>query len=294
MNKVQIITDSCADLAKDLRDKYGIDYVKMNVVHNEKEQQANLDWENISVKEFYDEIRKGERFLTTQVPVQEFESVFTKYLEMGCDVVYVGCALKLSASVSVGKKVAEQLKEKYPNNEIYCVDSCNSCMGEGLLAIKATEFRDMGLSAKEISEKVYSIRNNVNQFCTVHTLDALRRAGRVKGSSAFFGNLFGVKPIIISDVEGNNAPIKKVKGRQTSLKELVNLTKESIIDAENQIIYIAHADCLDEAVALKEQIMNEIKCKGVYIGYIGPIIGASVGADAIAVFSFGKAVEFGG
>lgn len=294
MKKVQIITDSCADLPKDLREKYGIDYVKMNTIHNEKEQEANLDWENISPKAFYDEIRAGERFLTTQVPVSEFEKVFTKYLEEGCDIVYIGCALKLSSSVNVGKKVAEELKEKYPNNEIYCVDSCNSCMGEGMLVIKATELRDDGLSAKEISEKIYAMRNTVNQFCTVHSLDALKRAGRVKGSTAFFGNLFGVKPIIISDVEGNNAPIKKVKGRQTSLTELVNLTKESIIDAENQTIYIAHADCVDDAIALKEQIEKEIKCKNVYIGFIGPIIGASVGADAIAVFSFGKEVVLGG
>ncbi len=78
----------------------------------------------------------------------------------------------------------------------------------------------MGMTADAIYEKILSERKKENMFVTVHSLDALKRAGRVKGSAAFFGNLFGVKPIIISDINGNNAPIKKVKGRNASLTEL--------------------------------------------------------------------------
>ena len=127
-------------------------------------------------------------------------------------------------------------------------------------------------------------------FCTVHSLDALKRAGRVKATAAFFGNLFGVKPIIISDADGNNVPVKKVKGRENSLAELVELTKEAIIAPEEQTIYVAHADCEDEAKKLCEDIKKAIPCKGVHLCYIGPIIGASIGPGAVAIFSKGKEV----
>lgn len=89
-------------------------------------------------------------------------------------------------------------------------------------------------------------------FVTVHSLDCLKRAGRVKASSAFFGNLFGVKPIIISDINGNNTPIKKVKGRAASLAEIVALLKEAVGDTKQERIYIAHADCAEEAEKLRE------------------------------------------
>ena len=38
---------------------------------------------------------------------------------------------------------------------------------------------------------------------------------------------------------------------------------------------------------------EQIPCKDIYVNYMGPIIGASVGPGAVAVFGFGKKVEVG-
>lgn len=292
MRPVQILTDSCSDLGKDLRDLYHIDYAKMNTVYEGKETPASLDWEYYSPKELYNLMRAGNRVLTTQVPADEFKAIFTNYLEKGYDIVYVGCALKQSGSVNTGEMVAKELLPSYPGASIYCIDAMNACLGEGMLAIRAAEYRDAGMSAKEINDKIIAERKTVNEYLTVHSLDALKKAGRVKASAAFLGNLMGVKPIIIADKNGAQTPIKKVKGRQNSLNEIVKLLKESIIEPENQHIYVAHADCLEEAEAVKALILKEIPCKEVYVGYIGPIIGASVGPDVVAVFGFGREVTF--
>ncbi len=294
MRPVKILTDSCSDLGKTIREKYDIDYAKMKTSYDGKEQWASLDFEYYTPKELYDIMRAGNRVFTTQVPAEEFERVFTNYLDLGFNIVYIGCSLKQSGSVNTGSVVAKKLLEKYPEAEIYCIDSLNASMGEGMLAIRAAEYRDSGMSAKEINDKILTERNNVNEFVTVHNLDALKRAGRVKASAAFFGNLFGVKPILISDVNGYQTPIKKVKGRQTSMNELVSSLKESVVDPENQRIYVAHADCIEDAEQLKALIEKEIPCKEIYLDYIGPIIGASIGPDALGVFGFGKEVTFEG
>lgn len=288
MRKIIIVTDSCSDLTGELRKKYDIEYLKMNTVLDGKETPASLDWEFYSPKELYDTIRSGKRVTTTQVPASEFEKKFSEYLKEGFDVVYIGCSGKLSGSVNTGKVVAEKLIADYPGAKIYCIDSLNACGGEGILAIRAAQLRDAGKSVDEINREVEAVRNNVNQFVTVHNLNALKQAGRVTGSSAFFGNLLGVKPIIISDTVGNNVPIKKVKGRINSIEEIVNLTAEGIENPEDQVVYIFHSDCLDEAEEVSRLIKEKINCKDTYIGYIGPIIGASIGADALAIFSFGK------
>ncbi len=294
MRPVKILTDSCSDLGKTIREKYDIDYARMKTSYDGKEQWASLDFEYYTPKELYDIMRVGNRVFTTQVPAEEFERVFTNYLDLGFNIVYIGCSLKQSGSVNTGSVVAKKLLEKYPEAEIYCIDSLNASMGEGMLAIRAAEYRDSGMSAKEINDKILTERNNVNEFVTVHNLDALKRAGRVKASAAFFGNLFGVKPILISDVNGYQTPIKKVKGRQTSMNELVSSLKESVVDPENQRIYVAHADCIEDAEQLKALIEKEIPCKEIYLDYIGPIIGASIGPDALGVFGFGKEVTFEG
>ena len=292
MRKVKIITDSCSDLKKELREQYDIDYARMKTVYDGKEEWASLDFEYYTPKELYDIMRAGNRVLTTQVPPDEFERVFKKYLDEGFDIVYVGCSLKQSGSVNTGAAVAKKLLEGCDGASIFCVDSKNASMGEGMLAIRAAEYRDAGLSASEIAERISAEVKTVNEFVTVHSLDSLRRSGRVKASSAFFGNLLGVKPIIISDLNGEQTPIKKVKGRQASLKELVSLLKENLIAPENQRIYLAHADCEAEALRVKAEIESAIPCLEVSVGYIGPIIGASIGPDAIAVFGFGKEVTY--
>lgn len=292
MNKVKIITDSCSDLSGELLTKYDIDYAKMTTVCEGVQQEASLLWEYYSPKELYDKIRNGIRVTTTQVPPEEFTRIFDLYIN-DYDIVYIGCSTKQSGSVNTAAVIAKQYKEKYPDSSIYCIDSLNASIGEGMLAIKAAEMRDEGKSAKEIFDSVSAMRNNVREFITVHTLEYLRRCGRVKATAAFFGNLMGVKPILISDANGVQTPVKKVKGRKNSFAEIVDLMKENITDSENQTIYLVHADCDPaEIEALKNETLSKIKCKDVLPLYIGPIIGASVGPDAIGLFAFGTEVTY--
>lgn len=291
--KVKIITDSCSDLTTELMERYDIDYARMNTVRGGVVSPALLSWSDEEVHEFYEAMRSGCRITTTQVPVDEFHSLFEKYINEGCDIVYIGCSTKQSGSVNTAHVVAKKLMDEHPEASIFSIDSLNACIGEGMLAIEAAKLSRQGLCADEIADRITKMRKNVNEYCTVHSLDALRRAGRVKGSAAFFGNLMGVKPIIIADLEGAQAAYKKVKGRQNSLCEIVSLLKESIIDPEEQTIYVAHSDCKEEEYTrVCELIKSEIGCKEVYTCYIGPIIGASVGPDAIGVFGFGKSVTF--
>ena len=291
MRKVKIITDSCADLGKDLLAKYNIDYVKMSTVEDGKESPALLTWSADEAHRLYDTIRGGKRITTAQVSVDEFNTVFTKYLEKDYDIVYIGCSSKQSGSVNTGRVTAQKLLSKYPGALIYCIDSLNASIGEGMLAVEAAKLAEAGKDADAINKHIIEICKNVNQFVTVHTLDHLKKAGRVSASSAFFGNLMGVKPILISDANGVQTAIKKVKGRRTSFEEIVKCLKENITNPENQTVYIAHADCnnteLDSLITLAKK---ELNCKEVYVGLIGPIIGASIGPDAVGIWGFGKTV----
>ncbi|MEE3467401.1 MAG: DegV family protein [Eubacterium sp.] len=293
MRKIKIITDSCSDLDAKLMETYDIDYARMNTVYQEKEKEASLTWEYYTPKKLYDIMRNGERVLTTQVPIAEYTRIYKKYLDEGCDIIYIGCSLKQSGSVNTGDVVAKDVLEDYPDARITCIDSLNACIGEGMLAIYAAELVAAGKDYDEIVEAVMEKRNHVNEYVTVHSLDALKRAGRVKASSAFFGNLMSIKPILISDADGEQTPIKKSHGRAKSLKDIVSLLAGSIEDPEEQTIYIAHADCNPEELeTLKQLVKENINCKDIYTVYIGPIIGASIGPDAIGVWGFGKEVTY--
>ena len=293
MRNVKIITDSCADLNAELLERYDIDYAEMRTVYQGKETPAKLTWSDSEVHELYNIMRNGERITTTQVPVEEFMRVFKKYLDMNMDIVYIGCSAKSSGSVNTGHVTAQKLMEEYQGSEIYCIDSLNASIGEGMLVIEAAKLAGEGKSAREINDAILAKRNLVNEYVTVHSLTALRKAGRVKGSAAFFGNLMGVKPIIIADANGDQAAYKKVKGRQKSFEEIVSLLKATVIEPEKQVVYLTHADCAKEEIdGLVALIKQEIPCIDVEVGFIGPIIGASIGPDAVGIWGFGQEVTF--
>ncbi len=292
MGKIKILTDSCSDLGRETRDLYDIDYCRMNTQYDGKETPASLDWEYYTPKSLYDIMRDGNRVFTTQVPTEEFQKVFTKYAAEGYDIIYVGCSLKQSGSVNIAKSVAQDIIREYPDVKIFCIDSKHASTGEGMIAIRAAEYRDLGLDAETVAKKVEEDIKYCHEFCTVHTLDCLKRAGRVKASSAFFGNLLGVKPIIIADAEGDQTAIKKVKGRKAALDEIVDLLAGAIENSEDQTLFISHADCLDEAEYVKKRMEEKIPCKEIRIEYMGPIIGSSIGPSGMAVFGWGKEITF--
>lgn len=288
MRDFVILGDSTCDLNKDLREKYGIDYVQMKFVLEGKEYPASLDWEQLSAHDFYNAMREGKRITTTQVPAETFYEKFEECAKAGKDVVYIGCSSALSGSINTANVVAKEIMEKYPEARVICLDALNSSFGQGIMLMMASDMKKEGKSIDEIAEYITRIRNCVNQCGTVAKLDYLKRAGRVTASSAFFGNLIGIKPILISDAKGQNFAIKKAKGAQNARMEIAQHMKNTGINLEDQVIYISHADDEAAVTELAQLIKTETGCKDVFTDFIGPIVGASVGPGTVIAYCVGK------
>jgi len=293
MKDFVIFADSTSDLTKDLREEYNIEYVPMQYSVNGVDYPASLDWDSHDPKTFYDLMRNGSRVFTAQVHRDTYYSAFDKVLSEGKDIVYISCSSALSASINAARLVQQELSEKYPDAGIYCVDSLISSLGQGYLCMEASRKRAAGLSAADTAAYIESIKLCVNQFGAVASLEYLRRAGRVKASKAFFGNLFGVKPLIISDRKGQNYAFKKVKGTANARIAVA----EHVVEAANGVyeeLFLSHADCIEELELLKEEILKRAPFKKVTIAHIGPIVGASVGPGTVAAYCHGKEVTIEG
>ena len=118
MKDYVIVSDSCCDLEKPLRDKYSIEYIPMSFTVGEKNYPASLDWEQIPAKQFYDTIRGGTRIITSQVTSSQFYDSFKSYLDKGKDVLYVSCSSALSGSFEASLDAAEKLSGLYPDSDI--------------------------------------------------------------------------------------------------------------------------------------------------------------------------------
>lgn len=295
MKDFAILLDSTCNLTpKDLKE-FDLDYCMMSVSIDDKIYDADLSWKDMSPKEFYDIMRTGKRVFTQLTTEEEFTRKFTEYCEEGKDVLYIGCSSGLSGSVKVGMKIAQSLMEKNPEFKILVVDSLISGMGQGMMGIRASEMRKEGKTIDEIHDTLEKEKLNYNQFATVGNLVYLKNAGRVTAGAAFFGNIIGIKPIIISDVKGHNYAYKKVRGRKAAMQEIADSIVKNCVEPEKHTLCIDNADCIEDA----KIIIAMVESKGVhfakyYTNPLGPILGASCGPDTIISFFYGKKVTIEG
>ncbi len=289
MKKFVIVSDSCCELDEGLRKQYDVDYIPMYISYEGKELHADVDWKEISVKEFYDILRRDIRIFTSQIPAFDYQKRFTEYLEKGYDILSISCSSALSASVKVSRIVGDELKEKYPDAKIICIDSLNCGKGLGLLCMYASNLRANGCTIEEVAEKIENIKMNVNQFGTVDELKYLKMAGRISASKALFGAMLGVKPIIVSSTKGENVSVEKAKGRVNSMKRLAEKTKELYTGKEVSDIFVSHADCMEDAERLKNYILELMPNANIIVDTLNPIMGATCGPKTLAVYFVGQA-----
>lgn len=287
-----ILIDSTGDLSAELRQKYDIDYIRFTVsIEGGDYVIASLDYDQgLTHHDFYQVMRDGKRIYTSQVTEQECFERITPFLKDGKDVLYIACSSGLSASVGVASRIAETLMKEYPGRKVVAFDSLISGYAQGSMAIKASQMREEGKTIDEVVAFLTENRQRFNQFASVKDLTALKKAGRVTASSAFFGNIFSVKPILISDIKGHNLAIEKVKGRKASLIRIADMAVDACLDPENETFYVANADCEEEANIAKEEILRRLPTAKIVSGNIGPIIGASTGPGTVSVYVYGKEV----
>jgi len=285
----KILTDSCCDLTNEYLKERNIDYISLMYTIDENDYYDDFSI-SMSSKEFYDRVRSGSMSKTSLVNSQRYDDFFSKYLDAGDDIVYIGFSSALSGSFQGSVISAQELREKYPDRKISVIDSKCASMGEGLLVTYAAQKLAEGVSFEELVSYIEETAKKVCHWFTVDDLHHLKRGGRVSGISAAVGTMLSIKPILTVNAEGALIPMGKARGRSASLSALIKEMEKSIIDeGKGQTIMISHGDCLEEAQKVEETIKKKFqKIKNVMINVIGPVIGSHAGPGTIAIFFLGE------
>ncbi len=292
-----IITDSTADLPENTANELGIKVIpmKFSVDETDYEYSPYVDTdklvENMSMSEFYDDLREGKRSSTSQINIVDYSNFFEKYLEKGIDVLYIAFSSALSGTYNSSLLAIDQLRDKYRNRKIIAVDSRAASLGEGLLVYHAVKKKESGLSIEELEDWILNNRDNLCHWFTVDDLEHLYHGGRVSRVSATIGSALKIKPVLHVNRTGQLIPIEKVRGRKKSLKELVKRMEAYAIDPEEQVIFIGHADDLEAAEYVAKLVRKNFHPKEILINDIGPIVGSHSGPGTIALFFYGDESE---
>ena len=287
MNQFAMFTDSSCDLPLHLAEEMQLTVLPLTLHMDGCDYKNYLDERDITYPDFYAALPKAQSVKTSAANTQAFIEAMEPVLDAGQDILYIGFSSALSGTCNAGFQAAAELREKYPDRKIYCVNSLCASMGEGLLVTLADQKRRTGASIEEVRDYVEDTKLHVCHWFTVDDLNHLKKGGRVSATAAFLGTMLGIKPIMHVDNAGRLIPVDKQRGRKASVRRLADEMQRLAINPAEQKVYISHGGCEEDAKTLANIIRERMGTTDITIGYVGPVIGAHSGLGTLALFFLG-------
>ena len=281
-----LLTDSSADLTSELVQELDVDVVSLTVSVDGGEY---IPGNELNIKDFYNSLREGKTATTSAINLDAAMAAMEKHVAEGKDLLYVAFSSGLSSTAQTGKLAADELSEKYPDRKIIVVDSLCASLGQGLLVYYAAKMRDEGKSIEEVRDWLEANKLHLSHWFTVDDLHHLKRGGRVSAATAVVGTMLSIKPVLHVDNEGHLINVSKARGRKPSIQALAAKIGETAMgDISEQVVFISHGDCEDEAKYLADIVREKYNPKRIEMGHVGAVIGAHSGPGTLALFFLGN------
>lgn len=287
MNPYVIFTDSACDIPADLLAAWNVRSVSLTFRFTDEEDREYAE-SDIPSHDFYERMRAGSIAKTSAINTETFRAAFEPELKDGRDILYIGFSSGLSTTYNSGRVAAQELADQYPERTIITIDSLAASAGFGLLVALAAKKRDEGAAVAAVADYVRDLIPRLCHWFTVDDLVYLKRGGRISPTVAFVGNILGIKPVLHVDNEGHLINITKVRGRRTSILALAQKYGELLQSKENNVAFISHGDCIEDANLLKDMLETKYGARVELITPVGTVIGAHSGPGTLALFFIGN------
>ena len=287
MSEYVLITDSSADLSQEMVQELGVTVLPLSFTIQGKTYRNYPDNREMDLPLFYDMLRAGELATTSAVNVAEYTQAVEPILQEGKDVLILAFSSGLSSTYQASVLAAGELREKYPDRKIYTVDTLCASLGQGLLVYLAAQEQRKGKSIEEVRDWAEETKLHLCHQFTVDDLHFLKRGGRISATTAVVGSMLQIKPVLHVDNEGHLINIGKARGRQASLKALVDKMEKTVTEEGRKTVFISHGDCRKDAVTVADIVRERFGTQDIRINFVGPVIGAHSGPGTLALFYLG-------
>lgn len=231
MEKIKIITDSTADLPKEVYEKYDIEVLPLLINFGE---ESYLDGVEITPEVLFERIEKeGSLPTTAQVIPNRFMDTYKKYLDDGYKII----SIHISSAMSGTYQSACIAKDTLESEDIFVIDSKNVTAALGMLVLKAAILKENGYGTKEIAEELEKIKFNIKSSILFESLDNLVRGGRISKTAGIVGSVLGIK-LILEIKDGLMSVKDKIGGSKKAIKKIISDLESNDLDNDVPVILI--------------------------------------------------------
>jgi fatty acid kinase fatty acid binding subunit len=245
-------------------------------------EESFRDYVELGPDEFYRRLRTARELPTTSQPTPG--DFLAAYEELdGFARVY---SLHISAKLSGTYESARMAAGEVGGDRVVTVDSGTASAAVAMLGLAIQRRLEAGTTDEEVDALVERYRTDAGLLFTVDTLEFLQRGGRIGRAQAMAGNLLHVKPIL-TIVDGEVIPVKRVRGWKKALAEFERAFTEGSRDEPGLRIGIAHAEAPERAAEVAEAVRKQRPQAEIeLVTSLGAVVGTHAGPGTIGFFWF--------
>ena len=289
MSKYLIYMDVSGDIDEAYAKENDLRFVPMEYSLGEQMRVSEGVQTDDIMKKFYDGQRNGDLTKTSQISPYMYEEYLDEAVKEGYSVLYLSLSSGLSSTYQSALMAKTELKEKYPEQDFYPVDSLAATGGMGVLIERAIRNKKAGMSIEDNYEDLVAATHKIKHYFMVQDLMYLKRGGRVSATTAVVGTMLNVKPILEINEEGKLITIAKKRGNKAAISGLLDYFKEYFnASLKDDVVYVIDADIKELGDSLADNVKQLYPDITVRRSTLSPIIGAHTGPGMVAVCFMGK------
>ena len=280
-----IATSSTSDLPRTWLEAHGVPFIPYT--YSIGETVFEDDCREESRQKVYEGMRKGDFLKTAMINEFEYEEFFRSLMQEGRNVIFLDMSREMSSSFVNAGLAAEIIREEFPEQTLYIMDTLCISGGLGLLVEQMVLRKEQGMGFEEVIAWGEENKLKIAHRFTVDDLNYLKAGGRVSNASALVGSLLSIKPVLYVPDKGTLDVVKKARGRKAALKSILDGVIRDLSEsgAEGREIHILQADCREDAEKIRDGIKAAFPGVGnITITSLGVVIGAHCGPGLLTVF----------
>ena len=270
---IRIVTESTADIPRDMVTRLGITIVPSYVVFGTETYRDGVE---LTKRQFYEKLAATNVIPTTATPPPAiYEEVYRRLARETDEIVSIHLAANLSGLYNAASVAARSISEA----NIAVIDSGQITMGYGWMAVAVAEAAQRGDSLEQVVALVEGMKDRSRLLAVLDTLDFVHRGGRVGWVQAMIGTLLKIKPII-NVRQGEVNLLERSRTWKRALDQLMEMV-QALGPLERAIVL--HANAPDRAELVADRLQVVAPGWERLIGQAGVTIASHVGPGAVGI-----------
>jgi len=281
MQNVAIVTDSVANLAPEMIEKYRITIVPINICFRGEIYRDMLD---VSPSEAYEMVLQDpDNFSTSPASPGHYLEAFREASKQAKNILCITLSSKLSTGYNIARLAAKQAGDEMGDISVEVMDSQNVTAAEGFIALTAARAAEEGKSVEEVLAIADDMRSRVTFLVVLDTIRYVYRTGRIPKIASQVASCLSIRPILSSS-NGLVRFVGAVRKKESGINRILRIMRDKVGQGKVHVA-VMHAYAPDEAEQLKERIESEFDCAELWITEFTPVMGYACGTGTVG-FAF--------